>query len=241
MADVTERMLRLLSALQPGGAFTGAELAARLGVSQRTLRRDIGRLRGYGYPVASLPGPGGTYRLGAGVRVPHLLLDEDEGVATVVALLVLAAESGGGSGDGLGDAARRAAFKLDDLLPDRLRPRAAALRDTVETAVRDPAPVKAARIGALATAIVAGERVEFDYTDADGRGSRRDVEPAKHVHVNDHWYLLAWDLDRQAWRVFRTDRISALHRNGRPGSRRDIPAATALEFLRSGLTEDPGR
>lgn len=131
MADVTERMLALLSTLQTGRSFSGEELTRRLSVSPRTLRRDVDRLRGYGYPVETQPGPGGYYRLAAGRTMPPLVLDDDEAVATLLALASLAAiepptKGGPYTVGGIDDAATRAYGKLDQFLPARLRPRVAA-------------------------------------------------------------------------------------------------------------------
>jgi len=135
MADVAHRVLTMLAVLQTGRAFTGDELAARLAVSPRTLRRDAERLRAYGYPVETRPGPGGYYRLSAGSTMPPLLLEDDEAVATLLGLATLAAAGSAGEGS-LEDAAIRAYGKVDQYLPKRLRPRAAALR----AAWRPPAP-----------------------------------------------------------------------------------------------------
>lgn len=235
MADVTERMLRLLATLQAGRAFTGAELAARLGVSTRTLRRDVDRLRGYGYPVNTRPGPGGHYELTAGRRMPPLVLEDDEVIATVAGLAILAARTSPRPG-GLSDAAHRAYGKIDAILPARLRPRAVALRASME-AERHPGPdIDADALGDLAEAAAASEIVTFAYVDIHGTASRRRGEAHRHVHLDAHWYLLSWDLDREDWRVFRTDRITDLTRTGRHHDPRPLPADTALTYLRSGLS-----
>lgn len=236
MADVTERMLRLLATLQTGAAFTGEALAARLAVSPRTLRRDVERLRGYGYPVHTRPGPGGHYQLTSGTRLPPLILDDDEAIAVVAGLATLAATSSPRSG-GLGDAAHRAYGKVDALLPARLRPRAVALRASVEAERHATATdLEAAVMGDLAEAIAARSIVTFDYVDAQGAASRRRVEAHRQVHLALRWYLLSWDLDREDWRVFRTDRITALTRTSARHDRRPLPADSAIAFLRSGLT-----
>jgi len=234
VADVTERMLRLLATLQGGGSFSGEDLARRLGVSPRTLRRDVDRLRAYGYPVMTRPGPGGHYRFAVGQRLPPLLLEDDEAVAVVIGLAALTA-AGPAHPGALADAAGRAYGKVDTLLPARLRSRAAALRTTIE-AERAPAPEVSARtLGTLAEAIAAGEIVAFDYRDAGGRPSARRVEAHRQVSIDLTWYLLGWDLGRGDWRVFRTDRIANLLRTGARHAGRALPAETALEFLRSGL------
>lgn len=238
MADVTERMLRLLATLQGGGAFSGEGLASRLEVSPRTLRRDMERLRGYGYPVITRPGPGGYYRLAAGQRLPPLVLDDDEAVAAVAGLAVLAGGTPSIPG-GLSDAARRAYGKIDAVLPVRLRSKAAAVRATLESETRARPDVAAGSLGSLAEAIAEQAVVTFDYVNARGHASRRRVEPYRQVHLDSHWYVLCWDRDRNDWRVFRTDRISALARTGAYQHRRELPADTAIEFFRSDFGRRP--
>lgn len=236
MADVTERMLRLLATLQSGQALGGDELSARLGVSPRTLRRDVERLRGYGYPVSAQPGPGGHYRLAAGQRVPPLVLDDEEAIAAVIGLATLAASASMRAGT-LGDAASRAYGKVDALLPARLRPRAASLRTSVE-AERYVAPgVHAAALGDIADAVAARRVIGFTYVDARERTSARRVEPHRQVYIGLRWYLLGWDLDREDWRIFRTDRISDLRVTETRYAPRPLPADSAVAYLRSGLGE----
>ncbi|MDO3705285.1 YafY family protein [Micromonospora sp. C28SCA-DRY-2] len=234
MADVTGRMLSLLSTLQSGRSFSGDELARRLGVSPRTLRRDVERLRGYGYPVDTQPGPGGYYRLAAGRTMPPLVLDDDEAIATLLGLASLAA-TGPAAAGGLDAAATRAYGKLDQFLPARLRPRVASVRASLETGAQETPPVAAEQVGLLAEAIDRAEVVTFDYTDARGGRSRRRVEPYRQVHHLLRWYLLGWDLDRADWRVFRLDRVGDPLRTGTGYRRRPLPAGSALEYLRRGL------
>lgn len=255
MADVTERMLTLLSTLQSGRSFSGAELTQRLGVSARTLRRDVDRLRGYGYPVQTQPGPGGFYRLVAGQAMPPLVLDDDEAVATVLGLASLAARiprasvsveaSVAGptaSGDAaLDDAATRALGKLDQLLPARLRPRVSAIRATLETSPRSAPAVAAGRIAAIAEAISDHEVMTFDYAKGNGELSARRVEPYRQVHHLSRWYLLGWDRGRQDWRVFRLDRVSDLRRTGARFAPRPLPSDSALDYLREGFSESRHR
>ena len=154
MADVTERMLALLSTLQTGRSFSGEELTRRLSVSPRTLRRDVDRLRGYGYPVETQPGPGGYYRLAAGRTMPPLVLDDDEAVATLLALASLAA-IGPSTEGGIDDAATRAYGKLDQFLPARLRPRVASIRASLETSPQRAPSVTAHQFSIVAEAIAA--------------------------------------------------------------------------------------
>ncbi|WP_458793881.1 helix-turn-helix transcriptional regulator [Nocardia farcinica] len=199
MADVTRRLLALLAALQTGRAFAGDELAARLAVSPRTLRRDVERLREYGYPVRTQPGPGGYYRLAAGTTVPPLLFEDDEALATLLGLALLSATGNAGAGS-LDDAATRAYGKVDQFLPKRLRPRAAALRAGLETGALAAPGADAATLGALADAIHQHRVVTFEYAGAEGASSARRVEPHRQIHLRLRWYLLAWDTDRRDWR-----------------------------------------
>ena len=249
MADVTARMLALLSTLQTGRSFSGDELTRRLGVSPRTLRRDVDRLRGYGYPVETQPGPGGYYRLAAGRTMPPLVLDDDEAVATLLALASLAAvgpASVGPSSDplaerdrqvegGIDDAATRAYGKVDQFLPARLRGRAVSVRSSLETSPQ-PAPiVTTEQLGLVAEAIADQQTISFSYENARGERAHRRVEPYRHVHHMLRWYVLAWDLERDDWRVFRLDRMSDLLRTGTRYEPRPLPAESASDYLRQGL------
>lgn len=234
MADVTERMLALLSTLQTGRAYSGAELAGRLGISPRTLRRDVERLRGYGYPVETRPGPGGYYQLRAGRTLPPLLLDDDEAIAALLGLAALGATGPAAEG-GLDDAATRAYGKLDQFLPARLRPRAAAIRASLETGRQHAPGVAAEHLATLAAAIADREIVTFTYRGARGGGGARRVHPYRQIHQHLRWYLLAWDTGRADWRVFRADRMTELLRTGAHYEPRPLPADSALEYLRRGL------
>ncbi|WP_113698765.1 helix-turn-helix transcriptional regulator [Nonomuraea lactucae] len=240
MADVTERMLALLSTLQTGRPFSGQELASRLAVSPRTVRRDVERLRGYGYPVETQPGPGGYYRLVAGRTMPPLVLDDDEAIAALLGLATLASARSDEDGT-LDDAATRAYGKLDQFLPARLRPRAAALRAGLETGGQRAPSVNAELLAGLAEAIAGREIVSFDYTDKHRNAARRRVEAHRQVHLHLRWYLLGWDLDRSDWRVFRIDRVRGLARTGVRHSPRELPAGTALAYLRQGLNRERRR
>jgi len=234
MADVTQRVLALLAVLQTGRAFTGDELAARLDVSPRTLRRDVDRLRGYGYPVRTQPGPGGYYRLSSGTAMPPLLLEDDEAIATLLGLATLAS-TGSASEGSLDDAATRAYGKVDQYLPRRLRPRAAALRASLETGPAPAPSTRAETLSTLADAIHHRRTVTFGYADATGRASVRRVEPHRQIHERLRWYLLGWDVDRDDWRVFRLDRITDLRAGGATFTPRPLPADTGVDYLRQGL------
>lgn len=235
MPDVTRRMLDLLTQLQTGRRWTGEELAARLAVSPRTIRRDVERLRDYGYPVTTRPGPSGFYQLVAGRTLPPLVLDDDEAVATLVALTVLGATTGEQRTD-IGVAADRVFGKLDQFLPKRLRPRVSALRETLEAAPEPTPLVDPDALATLALAAAHHELVTFDYTGATGSTSRRRVEPYRQVHLHLRWYLLAWDVERADWRTFRLDRISGIQSTAAPFTPRPLPDRSAADYLRAELT-----
>lgn len=216
----TQRVLSLLDLLQRRAVWSGAELAAELGVTTRSVRRDVDRLRDLGYPVESERGAGGGYRLGSGRRLPPLLLDDAEAVAVAIALRLAA----GGAVAGVGEHALHALTKLDQVMPGRLKAKVAAVTEsTVAVAGRD-APVDPALLLELGHAVRGTERVRLDYRDRLGRQSERRVEPYRIVVLGRRWYLLAHDLDRDDWRTFRLDRIGAAHRTGwRFAPRADVP------------------
>ncbi|WP_305785655.1 helix-turn-helix transcriptional regulator [Symbioplanes lichenis] len=211
----TERVLTLLGLLQQRRVWSGPELAARLGVTARTVRRDVGRLRALGYPVRAGQGTGGGYQLGPGQDLPPLLFDDEEAIATAAALLAGA----GGQVAGAGDAALRALTKLDRVLPARLRPDVRALSGAVESFGADGrTPVGPDVLLTLARACRDEVEVGFEYV---GRGPRH-VEPHRLVASERRWYLFAYDLDRLDWRSFRADRMSEVtvgsrHFRPRPG------------------------
>jgi predicted DNA-binding transcriptional regulator YafY len=203
MPETSARLLRLLSLLQARRDWTGAELAARLGVTTRTVRHDVDRLRGLGYPVDARPGVAGGYRLGTGGALPPLLLDDEEAVAVAVGLRAAA----GGSVDGIEETSVRALAKLQQMLPARLRHRVSAFQ-----AYALPVPARGPRVDPDVLTVIASacrdhERLRFDYRSHDDTASRRDVEPYRLVSNRQRWYLVAWDTGRDAWRTFRADRI----------------------------------
>lgn len=208
----TERVLTLLGLLQQRRVWTGPELAGRLGVTPRTVRRDVERLRTLGYPVHAGQGVGGGYRLGPGQDLPPLLLDDQEAIATAVALLAGA----GGAVAGAGDAALRALAKLDQVLPTRLRHEVRALSGSVASFGGGRTPVDPEVLMTLARACRDEVEAGFGYLPAGvGRevppGSevrRRRVEPYRLVASDRRWYLLSYDLDRDDWRTFRVDRMT---------------------------------
>lgn len=203
MSETTERVLRLLALLQSRPVWTGPELAERLGVTPRSIRRDVERLRRLGYPVNAAQGVGGGYRLGAGRALPPLLLDDDEAVAVAVSLRLAA----GGTVAGASEAAVRTLTKLDQVMPARLRAEVRAIQDAVATLSPAAATVDGDVLLTLARACRDTVRVRFDYRAHDGTASRRRVEPYRLVVLGPRWYLFAFDLDRDDWRSFRLDRL----------------------------------
>ncbi|MEU8901013.1 WYL domain-containing protein [Nocardia sp. NPDC048505] len=201
-----ERVLALLGLLQQRQVWTGPELALRLGVTARTVRRDVERLRALGYPVHAGNGVGGGYRLGAGRDLPPLLLDDDEAIVVAVALLA----GVGGAVAVAGDTAVRALAKLDRVLPGRLRGQVRALTESVESFTGGRIPADPEVLMTLARACRDEVRARFDYPSGDQTHSR-EVEPYRLVASDRRWYLLAYDLERADWRTFRVDRMTEVH------------------------------
>jgi predicted DNA-binding transcriptional regulator YafY len=219
MAETSARLLRLLSLLQARRDWTSTELAARLGVTTRTIRNDVGRLRGLGYPVEARPGVAGGYRLGTGGTLPPLLLDDEEAVAVAVGLRTAA----GGSVAGIEETSVRALAKLQQVLPARLRRRVSAFQ-SYALAVPSPGPgVDPDVLTAIAAACRDHERLRFDYTAHSGAVSRRSAEPYRLVNDRRRWYLVAWDTDREDWRTFRADRIQPRTPSGPRFTPRPLP------------------
>ncbi|PXX61095.1 putative DNA-binding transcriptional regulator YafY [Nocardia tenerifensis] len=226
--DTTERVLTLLGLLQQRQIWTGPELADRLGVTPRTVRRDVERLRTLGYQVHAAQGVGGGYQLGPGPDLPPLLLDDDEAIATAVALLVGA----GNAVAGAGDAALRALTKLDRVLPTRLRHEVRALSESVESFAGGRAPVDPDTLMTLARTCRDEVEAGFDYPSKDGVRRRR-VEPYRLVASDRRWYLLAFDLDRDDWRSFRVDRMTEV--SARTWRFRPRAAPDAADYVQEGV------
>ncbi|MFJ6619391.1 helix-turn-helix transcriptional regulator [Kitasatospora sp. NPDC091335] len=238
MANTSTRTLRLLSLLQTHRYWPGGDLADRLGVSVRTLRRDVDRLRELGYPVEAQRGVDGGYQLAAGAALPPLVIDDEEAVALAVGLQA-AAES---PVEGVAEASVRVLAKVVQVMPARLRRRVEALRAVtvpVDWGSRPGAGVDPDVLTVVALVCRDGERVRFSYTAADGRGTERHVEPHRLVCLNRRWYLVAYDLDRADWRSFRLDRLTAPSGSGARFAPRALPAADAAEFVRAGLQGMP--
>ena len=231
MSQTTARVLRLLDLLQSRPVWSGTELADRLGVTTRSVRRDVERLRDLGYPVNAEHGAGGGYQLGAGRRLPPLLLDDTEAVAVAVCLRLAA----GGTVEGLGEAAVRTLAKLDQVLPGRLRSQVEAIHAATVTLDSTGPVVDAQTLLALARASREHERVAFTYAAQRGEVTERRVEPYRLVATGRRWYLLAWDVDRDDWRTFRLDRISEVEARGWRFKPREAP--DAAEYVRRAISQ----
>ncbi|WP_194896154.1 helix-turn-helix transcriptional regulator [Catenulispora pinisilvae] len=232
MLQTSARLLRLLSLLQSRPDWPGTELAERLGVTTRTVRRDIDRLRDLGYPVDSTPGIAGGYRLGVGAALPPLLLDDDEAVAVAVGLRAAAA----GWVTGMDESSLRALSKIEQILPSRLRHRVNGLQSAIMLLPGDCPVVDADVLTALAAACRAHEGVRFGYRDATRR-----VEPYRLVRAGRNWYLLAYDLDRDDWRTFRVDRLTAPVQPGPRFTPRPEPEGDAAKYVADSLARAPYR
>ncbi|WP_433159720.1 helix-turn-helix transcriptional regulator [Kribbella sp. CA-247076] len=251
MLETSTRLLRLLGLLQVRGEWAGRELAGRLGVSTRTLRTDVERLRGLGYPVEARPGVAGGYRLGAGGVLPPLLLDDDEAVAVAVGLRSAAA----GGIAGIEETSVRALVKLEQVLPSRLRHRVRALAGATVAVGGSEGRVDAEVLTAIAAAVRDREALRFEYdggsaggvwgsradgTDHPREGSEeveepqapRVVEPHRLVAWGRRWYLVGWDRGRQGWRTFRVDRMRLKVPNGPRFTPRELPEEDVAEFVR---------
>jgi predicted DNA-binding transcriptional regulator YafY len=231
MLPTSARLLRLLSLLQAREFWSGADLASRLEVTERTVRRDVDRLRSLGYPVHSTSGTAGGYKLGAGAKLPPLLLDDDEAIAVAVGLQ----SASGGSVAELGDASTRALGKLEQVLPKRLRRRLAALRSSI-VRLDDVGPrVKMNDVSFLASACSERRELRFTYKDFKGVASARRVQPHRIVHTGSRWYLVAWDNDRDDWRTFRIDRVDAVEATGALFTPRSAPDDDVGAFVARGV------
>ncbi|MEV0370179.1 YafY family protein [Streptomyces sp. NPDC050636] len=229
MSETSARLLNLLSLLQTPREWPGSELAERLGVTSRTIRRDIERLRDLGYPVHATMGADGGYRLAAGTAMPPLLLDDEEAVAIAVGLRSTA----GHTIDGIEEASVRALAKLEQVLPSRLRRRVGTLGTaTVPMPSGDGPTVDPEHLTVLAAAITNHERVRFRYEARAGARTRRLVEPHRLVAAARRWYLVAYDNDREDWRIFRVDRLSEPFPTGVRTPPRELPASDAGAYVR---------
>lgn len=236
MLETSARLLRLLGLLQTPRDWAGTELAQRLEVDVRTVRRDIQKLRDLGYPVHATAGAAG-YRLGAGTKLPPLLLDEEEAVAIAVGLRTAAS----GTVSGIQETSLRALAKLEQVLPSRVRHRVNVLHSVTVTVPATGSTVDPDVLTAVAGACRHNERIRFEYQSHDGAGSVRDVEPHRLVHTGRRWYLVGWDTDRRDWRTYRVDRIRPRIPTGPRFTPRQAPDVDLAGYLSRGVSTAPYR
>jgi len=237
MSETSSRLLEMLSLLQGRRDWPGGELADRLEVSSRTIRRDVERLRRLGYPVESLTGPAGGYRLRAGSAMPPLLLDDEEAIAIAVGLRTAARASV----TGIEETAVRALVKLEQVLPAHLRRRVAALGSATFTLPVTGPTVDPQHLTVIAAACRESECLRFGYRRRDGTESRREVEPHSLVNQGRRWYLVAWDRSREDWRTFRIDRLAKPASTGVRFMARKLPARDAGAYVANSITSAPAR
>jgi predicted DNA-binding transcriptional regulator YafY len=237
--DPTGRALQLLSLLQTHRLWSSAEIAERLEITERTVRRDVDRLRELGYPVDATSGRFGGYRLASGAHLPPLVFDDDEAVAVAVGLRYAA----GAAIDGIEETSLRALTKIESLLPHRLRRRVSALHSSVTSARGevDDDVVDPEALSVLAAACRDHEDVRFGYRTGEGMSSRRRVAPHQLVTAGRRWYLVAWDHDRSDWRMFRLDRLKDPRALGSHFTPREMPYGDAAAFVASALGSTPRR
>lgn len=235
--DTTSRMLRLLSLLQTHRFWRGSELAERLEVSARTLRRDVDRLRALGYTVHARRGADGGYQLEAGSSLPPLLLDDEEAVAIAVGLRTATA----GPLTGIEEISLQALAKLEHILPPRLRSRIKALSTTIVPMIGSGPNIDPATLATIAQACRDQARIRFSYRRRDGVEGERRVEPHRVVSAGRRWYLVAWDVQRDDWRTFRVDRLHSVATTGWRFESRALPVADAAVFVREAIAAMPAR
>ena len=237
MSETTSRVLQLLGLLQSRRVWSGDELAERLGVTGRSVRRDVERLRDLGYPVHASKGHGGGYQLGAGAALPPLLLDPEEAVAMAVCLRVAA----GGSVAGVGESALRALSKLDQVMPARLRRQVSAVHDATVTLTsgQSDTPVEPDVLMTLARASRDHEHVSAGYVDLRGNITQRRLEPYQLVTTGRRWYLLCYDRDREDWRTLRLDRMADVRALGSTFTPREAPDAAS--YVQRSISSFPYR
>lgn len=234
MLETSARLLRLLSLLQAHRDWSGLDLADRLQVTARTVRRDVDRLRLLGYPVDARPGAGGGYRLGTGAVLPPLLVDDEEAVAIAVGL-----RSATFSGvAGIEETALRALAKLEHVLPARLRRRVETLSTAIVAMPGSGPKAEMDVLVTVASAVRDNEQLRVDYRRHDGSATRREIEPHRIVHAGRRWYVLAWDVERADWRTFRLDRLSPRFPNGPRFTPRVAPDTDIAGYTSRGITTE---
>jgi biotin operon repressor BirA-like protein len=231
MLETSARLLRLLSLLQMHRDWSGRDLAERLDVSTRTVRRDVDRLRELGYPVDAVQGTAG-YRLAPGSTLPPLLLDDEEALAVAVGLRTTT----GGTVAGFEDSALRALTKLEQVMPSRLRHRLQALQRSLIRVEATAPRVEPDTLIAISDACHRHERLRFEYTNFHGRQSIKDVEPYSVVNFNRHWYLVAWHPAAADWRSYRVDRLHPRIPTGPRFPPREAPDGDVVTYLSNQLS-----
>lgn len=227
MKETSARLLRLLTLLQIRRTWSGQEIADRLEVTTRTIRRDVDKLRALGYPVTALKGIAGGYRLGAGAQLPPLLLDDDEAVAVAITLRTAAASGV----TGIGETALGALIKLEQVLPSRLRNRVRALQlSAFQTSASGPT-VDAELLTSIGASCRDHLRIRLDHVVIGGTAIARTVEPYELITWGSRWYLVAWDIDRGDWSTFQVDRIRLRGHAGPRFTPREIPAGDAATHV----------
>jgi predicted DNA-binding transcriptional regulator YafY len=237
VTETSSRLLELLSLLQARRDWRGDELADRLAVSRRTIRRDVERLRQLGYPVESLTGPTGGYRLAAGTAMPPLLLDDDEAIAIAVGLGTAARSSV----TGIEETAVRALVKLEQVLPSHLRRRVRALGSATIAPPTTGPTVDPQHLTVIAAACRDTECIRFAYRSRDGADSRREVEPHSLVNLGRRWYLVAWDRKRDDWRSFRIDRLTRPRSTAVRFAARPLPTRNPATYVERSISRAPSR
>jgi predicted DNA-binding transcriptional regulator YafY len=232
MLETSARLLRLLSLLQSRRDWSGDDLAVRLEVTTRTVRREVEKLRALGYPVHAVSGVTGGYRLGAGTALPPLLLDDDEAVAIAVGLRTAA----GGGVAGIEETSVHALAKLEQVLPARLRERVSALGAMTVPLARGGSTVDPDVLTLLATACRDHLKVRMDYRSHRGEATTRTVEPHRLVHTGRRWFLVAWDTERADWRHFRVDRLRPWTPTGPRFVPREPPADDLARYTAQAIT-----
>ncbi len=233
MIDTTARLLQLLGLLQSRSVWSGTELAERLGVTTRSIRRDVDRLRELGYPVEAERGAGGGYRLGAGRALPPLLLDQDEAVAVAVCLRLAAT----GTVAGIGEAAVRTLGKLDQVLPPRLRAQVSAVQEATLTLDSRGSQVDPDLLLTLARAVRESVKIDVRYVDRAGNETERRLEPYRLAATRNRWYLVGFDLGRDDWRTLRLDRMEHVRATTFRFAPR--PAPDVEHYVRRSITQSP--
>lgn len=237
MIETSARLLQLLSLLQIRREWTGSALAERMSVTERTVRRDMDKLRTLGYPINASPGVAGGYQLGAGAELPPLLLNDEEALAVALGLSTVA----GGPVAGIGEASVRALAKLEQVLPPRLRSRFASLKSAVSRITGPTDAVDPQILTKVSTAISERRTIGFRYQKHNGESAPRIAEPYRLVDSGMRWYLVAFDLNRMDWRIYRVDRILSAPSERHRFAARPLPAPDLADYVHRAITRSPYR